>query len=82
MTQVNRLSVPFLLAFLMVMLPLSQVDFSEELSQDVIQEIEVANSASNQLNLTEPYHPKTFVDDAKFFDSVRAESVSVGFRSS
>ena len=51
MTQVNRLSVPFLLAFLMVMLPLSQVDFSEELNQDEIQKIEVANSATNQLNL-------------------------------
>ena len=82
MPQGRKLSVPFLLAFLMVMLPLSQVDFSEKLSQYEIKEIEVANSATNQLNLTEPYHPKTFVDDAKFFDSVRAESVSVGFRSS
>ena len=81
MSQERRLSVPFLLAFLMVMLPLSQVDFSEELSQYEIKGIEVANSAANQLNLTEP-HFVIFVDSVNFYDSVRPESVSVGFRHS
>ena len=45
-------------------------------------EIEVANSATNQLNLTEPHFVKTFVDSVNFYDSVRPESVSVGFRHS
>ncbi|MBT4066178.1 MAG: hypothetical protein HOE76_03065, partial [Euryarchaeota archaeon] len=37
------------------------------------------SSNSSPLNLSTGFNPKTFVDDAKFFDSVRAESVSVGF---
>ena len=62
MSQGRSLSVPFLLAFLMVMLPLSQVDFSDEIEVDEIVDIRIKESQSNILNLSEPYSVDTFVD--------------------
>ena len=80
MSQGRRLSVPFLLAFLMVMLPLSQVDFSDKIEVEEIVDIRINESLSNNLNLSEPYSIDTFVDSVIFYDSVRPESVSVGWK--
>ena len=66
----------------MVMLPLSQVDFSDEIEVDEIVDIRIKESPSNNLNLSEPYSVDTFVDQAIFYDSKRAESVSMGFKHS
>ena len=59
----------------------SYVTVDEEII-DVISDSDDTISKSSPLNLSSGYNPKTFVDDAIFFDSVRAESVSIGFRSS
>ena len=46
----------------MVMLPLSQIDFSDKIEVEEIVDIRINESPSNNLNLSEPYSIDTFVD--------------------
>ena len=78
----SKLWVALFLSLLMIGLAqTSYVTVDEEIIETFSQSDETV-SKSSPLNLSSGYNPKTFADDAIFFDSVRAESVSVGFRSS
>ncbi|MBT5183924.1 MAG: hypothetical protein HOM47_01980, partial [Euryarchaeota archaeon] len=78
----SKLWVALFLSVLMVgMTQNSYVNVDEEV-MNIFSEQKEDTSKSSPLNLSSGYSPKTFVDDAKFFDSVRAESVSVGFYNS
>ncbi|MFL2962431.1 MAG: RCC1 domain-containing protein, partial [Candidatus Poseidoniaceae archaeon] len=78
----SKLWVALFLSLLMIGLAqTSYVTVDEEIIETFSQSDETI-SKSSPMNLSSGYNPKTFVDDAIFFDSVRAESVSIGFRSS
>ncbi len=82
MPQVNRLHVTLLLVFLMLTLPISSIDFSNEVEDVQIDNISTNKSPQNSVNITRSYYSQTFLDDAIFYDSIRPESVSVGYRHS
>jgi alpha-tubulin suppressor-like RCC1 family protein len=63
----------------MLMMPQSQYGTSKT-SNDITEIIDNQNTefSSSSLNISSPYNPSTFVEDASFFSSIRAESMTVG----
>jgi len=82
MASCTRLWIPIILSLLMVLL--SQNPYASYRGQNEIEIIgdQEIDFSSSSLNISSQYYPETFVDDASFFNSVRAESIAVGMYNS
>ena len=82
MASCSRLWIPITLSLLMVLLPQNPyVSNGGQNEIEIIADQEIDFSPPS-LNISSQYYPETFVDDASFFNSVRAESITAGNQNS